>query len=64
LLFTRGGLSALFAQTGEQTLEKMYRTYAGNWCNTLTFVQRTENYQHDSLTKISTWYETIAYPGQ
>lgn len=64
LLFTCCFLTALHAQTGEQTLEKMYRTYAGNWCNTLTFVQRTENYQNDSLTKISTWYETIAYPGQ
>ncbi|MFM9948098.1 MAG: LolA family protein, partial [Saprospiraceae bacterium] len=64
LLFACCSLSALSAQTGEQTLEKMHRAYAGNWCNTLTFVQRTENYQNDSLTKISTWYETIAYPGQ
>lgn len=64
LLFACCSLSALSAQNGEQTLEKMYRTYAGKWCNTLTFVQRTENYQNDSLTKISTWYETIAYPGK
>ena len=64
LLLVCCSLSASYAQTGEKTLEKMYRTYAGNWCNTLTFVQRTENYQNDSLTKISTWYETIAYPGQ
>ncbi len=56
--------SSTHAQSGAQTVEKMYRTYAGKWCNTLTFIQRTENYQQDSLTKISTWYETIAYPGQ
>lgn len=55
---------ALNAQIGEQALEKMHRTYAGKWSNTLTFVQRTENYTNDSLTKVSTWYETIAYPDQ
>ncbi|NUO01442.1 MAG: hypothetical protein HUU01_12605 [Saprospiraceae bacterium] len=64
LLFAFCMLPGLAAQTGEKTLEKMHRKYAGKWCNTLTFVQRTESYQHDSLTKTSTWYETIAYPDQ
>ncbi len=64
LLFALCVFSSLNAQSGEKTVEKMHRRYTGKWCNTLTFVQRTENYQNDSLTKTSTWYETIAYPGQ
>jgi hypothetical protein len=46
----------------EKVLQQMYDRYAGKWYHTFTFVQTTESYKNDSLTKTSTWYEAIMFP--
>ncbi len=54
--------SYLHAQTGEQTVQRMYNRYAGKWYKTLTFVQQTDVYRNDSLQRSTTWYEAARFP--
>jgi outer membrane lipoprotein-sorting protein len=53
---------ALYAQTGEQVLQRMHNRYAGKWYKTLTFVQQTDVYRNDTLQRSSTWYEAAKFP--
>lgn len=46
----------------EKVLKQMYDRYSGKWYHTFTFVQTTESYKNDSLSKTSTWYEAIMFP--
>jgi hypothetical protein len=46
----------------EKVLKQMYDRYSGKWYHTFTFVQTTESYKNDSLSKTSTWYEAVMFP--
>lgn len=48
--------------TAEKVLAKMYKRYTGKWYKNFTFTQTTEIFKNDSLTKTTTWYETIVFP--
>ncbi len=57
--------TALFGQyqNGEELLAAMYKKYAGNYCQTITFDQRTTRYDTSGIVKDTTfWYEWISYP--
>jgi outer membrane lipoprotein-sorting protein len=54
--------SYLKAQTGEETLRRMYNRYAGKWYKTMTFVQQTGIYRNDTLQRSATWYEAAKFP--
>ena len=46
----------------EKVIHQMYDRYHGKWFTTFTFLQTTESYQNDTLSKKTTWYEAISYP--
>ncbi len=48
--------------TGEKVLTKMYKRYTSKWYKNFTFTQTTEIFKNDSLTKTTTWHETIVFP--
>jgi hypothetical protein len=48
--------------TGEKVLAKMHKRYTGKWYKNFTFTQTTQMFKNDSLTKTTTWYETIVFP--
>lgn len=50
------------AQSGEQSLQKMYNRYAGKWYPSFTFTQTTEVYRNDSVIRKQTWYEAAIFP--
>ena len=47
---------------GKEILKMMHDRYAGKWYRTLTFNQKTEMYQNDSLLQTQTWYEALIFP--
>jgi outer membrane lipoprotein-sorting protein len=52
-----------FAQTGEETIEKMHRRYHGKAAGYLTFTQHNVHYDEKGQEKNkSIWYEALAYP--
>jgi hypothetical protein len=56
--------SESIAQTprdGAAVLDHMRAAYAGNWYNTLTFVQKTTATRRDGTTNVSTWHESLRY---
>jgi outer membrane lipoprotein-sorting protein len=55
---------AAFAQykTGEDLLRAMHKKYAGNYCKTVQFEQKTTRYVDDLVTDTAYWYEWISYP--
>jgi hypothetical protein len=54
--------TGLSAQTGEESLARMYNAHKGKWYKTFTFVQQTETYRNDSLQRTATWYEASRFP--
>src|SRR5947207_11046851 len=42
----------------------MQKKYAQSWYKTLTFVQKTTEFEADGKTKVSTWYEALSAPGR
>ncbi|HXB39310.1 MAG TPA: hypothetical protein VNZ49_02140 [Bacteroidia bacterium] len=54
-----------FAQynNGEELLKAMHKKYYGNYCQTVTFDQKTFRYDTNGVVKdTSYWYEWISYP--
>jgi len=51
-----------FAQTGEESLRRMYNAHTGKWYKGFTFVQQTEFYRNDSLQRTAVWYEAARFP--
>lgn len=49
-------------KTGLDLLKLQHERHAGNWWKTLTFIQKTDFFDHDTLTKTETWFEAIAMP--
>lgn len=49
---------------GAAVVRAMHDRYATSWYKTLTFVQRTINYERDGTSKEETWYEALACPGR
>jgi len=57
--------SAVFAQyeNGEDLLRAMHKKYYNNYCQTITFDQRTTRYDTSGMVTDTTWwYEWISYP--
>ena len=50
--------------TSEQLIQAMHDRYAKTWYKTLTFKQKTTNFQPDGTSKVSIWYESMAVPGK
>ena len=50
--------------TSEELLRAMQKKYAGKWYKTVTFTQKTTEYQEDGTGKSSIWYEAISMPGK
>jgi outer membrane lipoprotein-sorting protein len=49
--------------SGEELLQAMYSKYAGNYCQTIQFDQKTFRYDTNHVLKdTSRWYEWINYP--
>jgi outer membrane lipoprotein-sorting protein len=65
LLFSIVAVHLLSAQTvrnADDLIRTMHDRYSNKWYRTLTFVQKTLQYQAD--TTISTWYESFTFPGR
>jgi hypothetical protein len=54
----------LEAQDGKAYVKMMYVKNAGKWNPTLSFLQTTKVYRHDSLIRTSEWLEAIKFPYQ
>jgi hypothetical protein len=52
------------AQTGSDYVEMMFKRNAGKWYRTLTFIQTTRVFRHDSLLRTATWFEAVKFPYQ
>jgi hypothetical protein len=46
----------------EKVIRQMYDRYHGKWFSSFTFLQTTESYKNDTLSKKTTWYEAISFP--
>jgi hypothetical protein len=58
------GGAATSIRDGKDLVRAMHDRYAGTWYHTLTFVQKTTNYEADGTEKVETWYEALACPGR
>jgi len=63
LLAVLGGAGSP-VRDGKDLVRAMHDRYAGTWYHTLTFVQKTTNYEADGTEKVETWYEALACPGK
>src|SRR2546428_13394809 len=63
-LLTLSTVHASEIKTSEDLIRGMQRKYAQSWYKTLTFVQKTTEFQADGKTKVSTWYEPLYAPGR
>ncbi len=62
LLFCASSVLAQY-QNGEELLRAMHKKHAGNYCQTVTFDQKTYRYDTSGIVKdTSNWYEWISYP--
>lgn len=50
-------------KTTEELVQAMQQKYAKSWYKTVTFVQKTTEYDKDGKSKVSTWYEALSVPG-
>jgi len=50
--------------TGDELIKAMHDRYAKTWYKTLTFKQKTTNFQADGTSKVSIWYESMTVPGK
>jgi outer membrane lipoprotein-sorting protein len=51
-------------KTSEDLIREMRDRYAKSWYKTLTFVQKTTNYEKDGTSKSEIWYEAASIPGK
>jgi hypothetical protein len=51
-------------KSGDDLIAAMHKKYDGKWYKTLTFVQKTINYDADGTAKSETWYEALSAPGK
>jgi len=63
-LLTLSTVQAREIKTSEGLIQAMQKKYAQSWYKTLTFVQKTTEFQADGKTKVSTWYEALYAPGR
>jgi hypothetical protein len=62
LLFLSNALCAQY-KDGKELLRAMHKKYAGNYCQTVTFDQKTTRFDSTGAVKdTSYWYEWISYP--
>jgi hypothetical protein len=50
--------------SGESLIAAMHTKYSGKWYETLTFVQKTSEFNADGTSDVSTWYEAMRVPGK
>src|SRR5437870_6745570 len=63
-LATLSTVHASEIKTSEDLIHAMQKKYAQSWYKTLTFVQKTTEFEADGKTKVSTWYEALYAPGR
>ena len=65
-LLTWSALPARAAKvkTAEDVIRQMQKKHAKSWYKTLTFTQKTTEYQEDGTTKATIWYEAFSAPGR
>ncbi|PYS33591.1 MAG: hypothetical protein DMF75_08940, partial [Acidobacteria bacterium] len=63
-LVTLSTVQASEIKTSEDLIQAMQKKYAQSWYKTLTFVQKTTEFEADGKTKVSTWYEALYAPGR
>lgn len=56
--------SASRIKTSEDLIREMRDRYAKSWYKTLTFVQKTTNYEKDGTSTSELWYEAASLPGK
>ncbi|MGB7925947.1 MAG: outer membrane lipoprotein-sorting protein [Pyrinomonadaceae bacterium] len=56
--------SASKISTPEELIREMHDRYAKSWYKTLTFVQKTTNYEKDGTSASEIWYEAASLPGK
>src|SRR5207249_12255999 len=63
-LVTLSTVQASEIKTSEDLIHAMQKKYAQSWYKTLTFVQKTTEFEADGKTKVSTWYEALYASGR
>src|SRR5436190_22894075 len=51
-------------KSGDELVAAMYKKYEGKWYTTLTFEQKTTNFDNDGKATVSQWYEALNAPGK
>jgi hypothetical protein len=64
MLATTASTAARKIKTAEDLIREMHDHYAKSWYKTLTFVQKTTNYEKDGTSKSAIWYEAARLPGR
>jgi hypothetical protein len=64
LMLSTGVSAASKIKTSEDLIRAMHDRYAKSWYKTLTFVQKTTNYDKDGTSKSEIWYEAASLPGR
>lgn len=64
LLACASGAHAAKIETSEDLIQAMQKKYAKSWYKTLTFTQKTVEFNADGSSKVSTWYEALSAPGK
>lgn len=64
LTMTTVAAQANKVKTSEDLIREMQKKYAKSWYRTLTFVQKTKEFQEDGTSKVTTWYEAFSAPGK
>jgi outer membrane lipoprotein-sorting protein len=57
-------VSAGEVKRAEDLIRAMHDRYSKSWYKTLTFVQKTTNYEKDGTSKSEIWYEAASLPGR
>src|SRR5437588_10590977 len=63
-LVTLSTVQASEIKSSEDLIRAMQKKYAQSWYKTLTFVQKTTEFEADGKTKVSTWHEALYAPGR
>src|SRR4051812_3778814 len=51
-------------KSGDDLVSAMHKKYAGKWYKTLTFEQKTTNFDADGKATVQQWYEALNAPGK
>jgi hypothetical protein len=63
-MLTSAALATPKIKTSEDLIREMHDRYAKSWYKTLTFVQKTTNYEKDGTSESVIWYEAASLPGK